>query len=124
MTRSQIIKKIRPKLELDPALKPAEAFQNNVLRPALKFQHEIIISVLKNMINKFDSNFNIYKKEKKLLIIRQIIAVDAHNKRFLLGLIMGMFTSEELDQYFKNQKEINKRTYSLLRKKAEQVLLV
>ena len=45
-TRSELMIKIRPKVEFDKSLdsSAAERFQNETLRPIAKFQNEIIIS--------------------------------------------------------------------------------
>jgi hypothetical protein len=76
------------------------------------------------MVLKFDSKFKAFKREERLVIIRQTLSADAHNRRFLLGLVIGMFTYDELVYYFANQKEVQKRVYSMIQSKCEDLSIL
>jgi len=86
--RSTELLSIRPKIDVDSPTKqsPAEVFQNNTLRPILKYQHVITLRLLMN------------------------------NKGFrsqILGCIIGMMTIEEYDQYQSNAREYTKRIINM-----------
>lgn len=124
MRRTKLILDIRPELHLNASKGPHESFQNMVLRPILKLQHEIIMKSCEEMVLKFDSKFKAFKREERLVIIRQTLSADAHNRRFLLGLVIGMFTYDELVYYFANQKEVQKRVYSMIQSKCEDLSIL
>ncbi|WP_442266877.1 glyoxalase [Tenacibaculum sp. ZS6-P6] len=109
-------KSIRPVLNLI-SVKSDENFQNEVLRPILKLQHEILILTFKNWsiqqkiklvnLNKDKFQETLDKSFSKNVVIRNLI----------LGIIIGQFTKDEFLEYQKNTSEFNRRIFSMAKQR-------
>jgi len=96
-----------------------ESFQNNTLRPILKFQNEIIIALVKQHL---EDNFMLKNKVDKIKIIENFIQKNQIIKNQLIGLTIGFFTSSEFEFYIQNQTKINKRISQLIIKRVSDQL--
>lgn len=110
MDRDQL-KELRPLIPsaLTENSKEVEQFQNEVLRPILKFQHTFFEHY-------FNSNSQFLKliQEKKSRLefqnkISQFISNQANIKHQLIGSVIGLLADEELNYYQSNSAELNKR---------------
>ncbi len=113
--RSEELLALRPLLFLDGGNeKPLEKFQNQVLRPILKYQHELWALELKQ------NQFFLQIKEKRWngAEFRQAIqsgisrSPDLKNRYF--GMVTGLMTSDEYSFYLVNRTELNKRILSMV----------
>ncbi len=113
--RSEELLALRPLLFLDGGNeKPLEKFQNQVLRPILKYQHELWELELKQNL------FFLQIKEKRWngAEFRQAIqsgisrSPDLKNRYF--GMVTGLMTSDEYSFYLANRTELNKRILSMV----------
>ncbi len=94
-----------------------EVFQNKVLRPIIKLQHQLLIALTKQKINSLQINFQELSKEKQRITIENLILKDLNFKATLIGVIVGLFESNEIDFYISKQKEINKRILLIIQKR-------
>ncbi len=94
-----------------------EVFQNKVLRPIIKLQHQLLIALTKQKINSLQINFQELSKEKQRITIENLILKDLNFKATLIGVIVGLFESNEIDFYLSKQKEINKRILLIIQKR-------
>ena len=117
MTRNKTLINLRNEIKFDTSKTSldAETFQNQTLRPILKWQHDIIIPLLKN--NLAEHIMRIDKKEQ-LVFITKYLSKNLVLKQQLIGICIGLFTENEMDYYLENQKTINSRLHQLLLKKA------
>ena len=113
--RSEELLALRPLLFLDGGNeKPLEKFQNQVLRPILKYQHELWVLELKQ------NQFFLQIKEKRwngAEFSRAILSgisrsPDLKNRYF--GMVTGLMTSDEYSFYLANRTELNKRILSMV----------
>jgi hypothetical protein len=86
-----------------------EKFQNEVIRPVIKMQHELLISSLKNYLQKRKVDFSILPDKKKRSKISSIYKTDNNYKNMTLGFVIGQFSMDEFKFYADNSSEINKR---------------
>jgi hypothetical protein len=93
---------------------PDEVFQNQVLRPILKLQNDLFINVFKNYITKYKNDFYSYSVEKKLAYIENSIHKDIKFRNSLKGIVIGLFTIAEYDNYIQNSSSLNKRMMNML----------
>mgnify|MGYP000076616527 CR=1 FL=1 len=109
-------KKNRPVLEnlVNSQTTDIERFQNKVIRPIIKMQHELVITLFKDYLLKKKINFNSFAKEKKILKIQSILKTDSKFKTLLLGCILGHFSIEELKTYISKPSEFNKRVSQII----------
>ena len=91
-----------------------ELFQNQTIRPILKLQNDLFISVFINYVNKNKADFYSYTVEKKLQTIENSIQKDIKFRNSLKGIVMALFTIEEYNTYIQNSSSLNKRMMNLL----------
>ena len=116
-TRSEKLLQQRPDIptsKINDQMGSEEYFQNAVLRPILKLQNDLFISVFKNYIKKHKNVFYVLSIEKKQRYIEHAIQKDIKFRNSLKGMIIGMFTVEEYETYTLNSSALNKRMMNLL----------
>jgi hypothetical protein len=91
-----------------------EAFQNNTLRPILKFQNDLLLQVFINYAVKQKGLFFTLSPDKKEKYIENVIQKDIKFRNALKGIIIGLFTIEDYALYIKNSSNLNKRMMTLL----------
>lgn len=111
---------IRPKVIFNEIhSNPIQQFQDNTLRPILKLQHRKIISIYNNYLETHKINLKhctaIEINNKIENSIQQNIALNS----LLKGLIIALFTSDELLFWLSNKVEINKRIQQLIIKRIQ-----
>jgi len=116
-TRSEKLLQQRPDIptsKINEQMGAEEYFQNAVLRPILKLQNDLFISVFKNYIKKHKNVFYELSLEKKQRYVEHAIQKDIKFRNSLKGMIIGMFTIEEYETYTMNSSALNKRMMNLL----------
>lgn len=100
--------------EVNKSSSSEELFQNQTLRPILKLQNDLLLSVFSNQIVKNKIDFHHFSVEKKLQYIENCIQKDTKFRNALKGIIIGLFTLEEYGEYIKNSSSLNKRMMNML----------
>jgi hypothetical protein len=116
-TRSEKLLQQRPDIptsKINDQMGSEEYFQNAVLRPILKLQNDLFMSVFKNYIKKHKNVFYELSIEKKQRYVEHAIQKDIKFRNSLKGMIIGMFTVEEYETYTMNSSALNKRMMNLL----------
>jgi hypothetical protein len=116
-TRSEKLLQQRPDIptsKINDQMGSEEYFQNAVLRPILKLQNDLFISVFKNYIKKHKNVFYELSIEKRQRYVEHAIQKDIKFRNSLKGMIIGMFTVEEYETYTLNSSALNKRMMNLL----------
>lgn len=115
MTDRTWIKAILPPIDSDKAQTlPLEKFQNEILRPILKFQNQLILKNFRQTCIDFKIDFDTLSEGKKKEMVNEVLKENFQVKQFYFGMIVALFTIEEFEFYLENKKEINKRIISLL----------
>jgi len=91
-----------------------EKFQNITLRPILKMQHDLIVVLVEAFFKMKKNAFYKLSSEKRLEYLKKDLLSDQRIIYELRGMVIGLFTLEELKYYLKNKSAINKRMQSLL----------
>ena len=91
-----------------------ERFQNETLRPIIKFQNDLFIAVFTNYIKKYKSVFYNLSLEKKMDYIEHAIQKNIKFRNSLKGMIIGQFTVDEYENYIINSTSLNKRMMSIV----------
>lgn len=112
---------LRPDIATSPAQNPAEAFQNIVLRPILKFQHERISSIFQQHIQKRKANLSGISLEARKNYVEMAFQKDLALRHQLIGLALGMMTEEEWSEFSEN-KELARRLNNLLIQRIQSTL--
>ncbi len=95
-------------------MSPNELFQNKTLRPVLKMQNNLILSVFKNYITKHKNSFYELSLQKRMLFVENAIQKDIKFRNSLKGIIIGLFTVEEYEIYIQDSSALNKRMMNMV----------
>ena len=110
--------KVRPTLPeslTQGALKEEELFQNMVLRPVIKMQHDILILRVKSYFTSKRVMFNMMDKKKRTVAIEQAFLGDNAFKKEIQGMILGQLNTDEFQNYLKSERSMNKRIIQMVR---------
>lgn len=112
------MEKVRPKLPdtlTEGELKEEELFQNMVLRPVIKMQHDLLIMRVKSHFISKRVLFNVMDNKKRTEAIIQAFQSDHNLKKEIQGMIIGQLTVLEFQQYLKIERSLNKRIVQMVR---------
>ena len=91
-----------------------EVFQNATLRPILKLQNDLILSIFRQHITDHKIPFNDFSAEKKTNTIAKIFNKDTQIQNTLKGIVLGLLTKEEYQFYSQTISSCNKRIKAML----------
>jgi hypothetical protein len=112
MNRSIVIKTLRPEiagLKHGATISDMESFQNEVLRPILKFQNDVLLNIFKNHLKKQTVDYTKMDTNSRLLYVQNVIQKDLGLRNVLIGIVLGMLTKEEVDIYYIHESEYRRR---------------
>ena len=112
------MEKVRPKLPdtlTEGELKEEELFQNMILRPVIKMQHDLLIMRVKSHFISKRVLFNVMDNKKRTEAIIQAFQNDNNLKKEIQGMIIGQLTVLEFQQYLKIERSLNKRIVQMVR---------
>ena len=99
-----------------------ELFQNEVLRPILKMQHDIILKTFHNHIEKSSIKWTQLNQIKKLKCVNDQLSKNLQIKHLIIGLIVGHLNDLEINQYLRNTKEYNKRIIQMAKQRIQSTI--
>jgi hypothetical protein len=91
-----------------------EVFQNQTLRPILKFQNDLFVEVFRNYAVKQKNVFFSLPPQKKMDYIEHVIQRDIKFRNALKGMVIGLFTTKEYQEYIQNSSNLNKRMMNMV----------
>lgn len=124
--RDETLKKTRPEIasiESGKSSNDAEVFQNETLRPILKFQHDLMVAIFDDYIKKRKGVFHALSPHKKKEYIKNSLTKDSKFRNLMMGLVLGHFTSAEWTHFSENHSELTKRTMNMMTARLESVFL-
>lgn len=116
-SRSSNLLNLRPEIptaRITSDMSDEERFQNQTLRPIIKLQNLLILSVFKNYIGKHKNRFYELTLQKRMEYIDNAVQKDIKFRNSLKGLVIGQFTIEEYETYILNSSALNKRMMKLV----------
>ena len=113
MTRSAQLLTLRSKIIIDATRSslPLEQFQNECLRPILKFQNNVIIALFKAQIQTAEIPTKSAALEN---FVKLRLQKDTALRNALVGLVLALITEEELTFYLDYKSDLNKRIVAML----------
>ncbi|MFD1552550.1 hypothetical protein DNU06_15730 [Putridiphycobacter roseus] len=103
-----------PQAVVSSATNEAEAFQNNTLRPVLKFLNHTILSTVQAGILRVNKQFTTLSPTKQVAQIKMYLNKNQQVKAILQGHVVGLLTSDELKYYHTEFSNTNKRIQQML----------
>ena len=94
-----------------------EKFQNQVLRPILKQQHQLLSVHFYMVLENHKINFLMQSLEVKNQLIDRMLSKNYTLRNIQIGMIVGMLSLEEFISYAKYQREYNRRMIQMLKKR-------
>ena len=104
-----------PNAKVNETMQLEERFQNQTIRPIVKFQNNLIIEIFKNYTKKYKSVFYTLSIEKRVEYIEKAFLKDTKLKHILKGVVIGLFTINEYNVYANNTAALNKRIISIIK---------
>ena len=115
--RTSSLLAIRPNIDtIDKGLntQEIEAFQNNVLRPILKFQNDLLLQIFIDYANQYKGIFFKLSNQEKLTYIQQALSTNQLLRSLIIGTIVGLFTIKDFGYYKLNSSDLNKRIITMI----------
>lgn len=109
------VRPILPESIVEGNLKEEELFQNMVLRPVIKMQHDILILRVQSYFLSKKVVFHMMNKKKRINAIESAFQNDNPFKKEIQGMILGQLTIEEFKTYLKSERSMNKRIIQMVR---------
>ena len=111
--------KIRPVLKnlINSNTSNIERFQNEVIRPIIKMQNNLLVVFFEDYLKNRKIEFYILKYEDQENKINTILTKDINFKNILLGSIVGHFDDNEIKVYLKSTSELNKRIIQIIKQR-------
>lgn len=117
-TRNENLLNIRPQIltaQIQKNTSNDERFQNQTIRPIIKLQHDLLIEVFRNYINKHKHVFYELSLQRRIDYIENAIHKDTKFRNSVKGMIIGQFTVEEYKLYTQNSSALNKRIMNIVK---------
>ena len=109
------VRPILPESLVEGNLKEEELFQNMVLRPVIKMQHDILILRVQSYFLSKKVVFHMMDKKKRVNAIESAFQNDNPFKKEIQGMILGQLNPEEFQRYLKSERSMNKRIIQMVR---------
>lgn len=120
MKRDKYLVNLRPvinSINAEFSISEHEKFQNEVIRPIIKFQNNLIVKIFKNYTLKKKINLKSLSAKNKLEKITSILKNDRILIFELKCIIIAFFTTTEYEKYTSMKPEINKRLIQIIRER-------
>ena len=96
-----------------------EKIQNEVIRPIIKMQNNLLVILFKDYIEQKKIKFTNFSGEKQKEIIKTSLTKDVNFKNILLGCVIGHFTDKELFFYINNTSELKRRIIQIIKQRLQ-----
>ena len=117
--------KLRPVLKnlINSNTSDLERFQNEVIRPIIKMQNNLLVAFFNNYIRNRKIEFNKLEAEFQKNKINTILTKDINFKNILIGSIIGHLNENEIKIYLKSKSELNKRIIQMVMQRLQHNLI-
>lgn len=111
---------LRPQITSDATTtSSAETFQNQTLRPTLKLQNNLLLSLFRHYLTKRkqlgpDARFAKMSAAEQEAYIDHTIRTDLKFRNLLVGTIIGQFTADEWTVFLTDESELTRRLGNML----------
>lgn len=103
-----------PSISIQENSSEEEKFQNNTLRPIIKLQHNLILSYFEHYVKQNKVNLHELDSTQKKVVTHRLFKTDTRFKIEMRGLIIGLLTFEEFEEYLKISTNLNKRINNMI----------
>ena len=108
---------LRPAIAGQPAAIPTPTtvadFLHQVLRPVLKFQHEVLLATVVDFAHDYHLPLATASPAEAAQMLTELLARNTRLRATLVGLAVGLLTGPELAFYRQHRAELNRRLLDL-----------
>lgn len=118
-------KKERPEISIPNSADkhlPLELFQNEVLRPIIKLQHDILLASFHLCRERFCKDWELLTNAKKKAYISDLLQKNGPLKNTIIGIVIGQFDLDEMEAYSKDRKEYDRRISGMVIQRVKSTL--
>jgi len=119
-SRTDSLQKLRPEIKTaknSAASSAQETFQNKTLRPIIKFQHPLLLALVKKHLKKRNQNLHALSSEKLAALLESSFDKDVQLRQLIKGMVLGLFTQEEFLTYSQNDSDTHKRILQICKER-------
>ena len=119
-SRTDSLQKLRPEIKAaktSATTSAQETFQNKTLRPIIKFQHPLLLALVKKHLKKRNQNLHALSSEKLAALLESSFDKDVQLRQLIKGMVLGLFTQEEFLRYSQNDSDIHKRILQICKER-------
>jgi hypothetical protein len=98
---------------------PAEQIQNELLRPILKSQNDLILALFKHYLSKHKFVFARSSPQDQSVFIDHTLKKDQKFRNLLIGVVVGHLTPAQWQRYAPHEEELNRRIITMLIKRID-----
>ncbi|MFT4753967.1 MAG: hypothetical protein ACI9GM_000083 [Salibacteraceae bacterium] len=113
-----------PSIKNNGQVSSEEKFQNNILRPIIKLQHDLIVRYFEHYLTSKKVKIEKLNELQKRDLIEISFNRDPRLKTDLRSLIIGLFTLEEYSDYLQISSPINKRINSIIKNRVSSIYML
>jgi hypothetical protein len=106
-----------PSIELTLNFSEEERFQNEVLRPIIKLQNDLILSCFVHYLQQTKGSMESLNPVQIDPYITNLFKTSTRLKTELRGLIIGLFTLEEYHKYIEISSQLNRRMNNMIQQR-------
>lgn len=116
MERNRAVLDCRPILELEQPSQQSkeEKFQNECIRPIIKFQHDLIISMVHGHRFFHKAMLGSDTQEQYRAKLKTFLVGQKELRQQLVGIVIGLFTTDELKRYQLHPAEYQRRIIQII----------
>ena len=125
MNRDAQLLALRPTIDaavVSGTMTNEEKFQNQTLRPILKWQNPLLLSVFRHHIKLRKNVFSRLSVEERCHYIVQALQKDITLRSTLKGIMVGQFTDAEFRQYASMTRAVDKRMLQMIEQRLQSQL--
>ncbi|MBO0356973.1 hypothetical protein J0X19_03370 [Hymenobacter sp. BT186] len=106
---------LRPALAVAPATGDATAgdFLHHTLRPVLKMQNELLLAVVADFVRDHHVPLATASVSDQQRLLTELLTRNVKLRYTVIGIVSGLFTSDELAYYRQHRPELNRRLLEL-----------
>ncbi|TGD81519.1 hypothetical protein [Hymenobacter wooponensis] len=94
-------------------------FLHRTLRPVLKLQNEHLLTVIADFLSDHHVPFRAAQAAEQQRLLTELLGRNTKLRYTLIGLAVGLFTTEELHFYRAHRSELNRRLLELTVRRAQ-----
>jgi hypothetical protein len=112
-----------PSIQFKSNSSTEEKFQNDVIRPIIKLQHDLIVCNFIHFLARKNIDIATFNENQKNDYLQKLFKTNTELKTELRSLIIGLFTLEEYKEYLKLKPQLNKRINTIIQNRIGSIYL-